>query len=69
MKNKEKTTIKVRDKVLKIIRSTPTISIDEIARICNMSRDGIIYHIKSLKKAGILSHTPDRKGGHWIIHE
>ena len=69
MKNKEKTTIKVRDKVLKIIRSTPTISIDEIARICNMSRDGIIYHIKSLKKAGVLSHTPERKGGHWIIHE
>ena len=51
------------------MRSNPMISIGELAEICGITRDGINYHIKNLKKKGIVKRIGGDKGGHWEVIE
>ena len=64
-KNSEKTT----QKILELMQTDPTISIDELATKCNLSRDGINYNIKSLKNAGLIEREGAKKNGKWIVKE
>lgn len=43
----------------------PNISIEELAVVCGLSRDGINYNIRNLKKQGIIRRVGPDKGGHW----
>ena len=43
------------------------ISIEELAVICGLSRDGINYNIRNLKKQGIIRRVGPDKGGHWEV--
>jgi ATP-dependent DNA helicase RecG len=47
--------------------SNPNISIEELAVICGLTRDGINYNIRNLKKQGILRRVGPDKGGHWEV--
>ena len=62
-------TQKTTQKVVELMRSNPMISIEELAEICGITRDGINYHIKNLKKKGIVKRIGGDKGGHWEIME
>jgi len=65
----QKTTQKTTQKVVGLMRSNPMISIEELAEICGITRDGINYHIKNLKKKGIVKRIGGDKGGHWEVIE
>ena len=66
-KTTTKTTTNNRDKILKIMRSTPTITLGEIASLCGIGKDGVRYHINYLKKNGYICREGGNKGGRWII--
>lgn len=49
------------------MRSNPTISIEELAEQCGLTRDGINYNIRKLKNKGIIKRIGPDKGGHWEV--
>lgn len=50
-----------------LIKNNPTISIEELAKECTLTRDGINYNIKKLKKEGIIKRIGPDNGGHWEV--
>lgn len=66
-KTTTKTATNNRAKILKIMRSTPTITLGEIASLCGIGKDGVRYHINYLKKNGYIRREGGSKGGRWII--
>lgn len=50
----QKTTQKTTQKIIEAIIGNPNISIEELAVVCGLSRDGINYNIRNLKKQGII---------------
>lgn len=66
-----KTTTKKRSdiekKVLNIIEENNGITVKEISVAIGISEDGIRYHIKKMKKAGLLEYVGSSKSGHWEI--
>ena len=59
----EATTQKTTQKILDLIKENPYISTVELAEACNLTRDGVTYQIRKLKKNGsIVRIGPD------IIH-
>lgn len=45
----------------------PYISIEELAELCDLTRDGVNYNIRKLKSQGIISRVNGRKEGDWEI--
>ena len=68
-KNNGETTQKTTQKILELMRHTPTISTGEIAEVCGLTRDGVNYNIRKLKTKGIIRREGGRKGGHWEVVE
>ena len=66
-KDYQETTKNLRDKIYRIIKSSPDIKIQEIADICGLTYDGVRYHTKALKKAGFIDREGGDNGGHWVI--
>lgn len=54
-------------KILARIVANPELSLEELATLFGLTRDGIYYHIKKLRKMGVLSRE-GKKGGKWIVH-
>ena len=54
-------------KILELIRANPAISTEELAEKCALTRDGVNYQIRKLKKDGYLVRIGPDKGGHWEI--
>ena len=63
------TTQKTTQKIVEQMRSNPTISIEELAELCGLTRDGINYNIRNLKNKGIIKRIGPDKGGHWEVVE
>ena len=63
----QKTTQKTTQKIIEAIMGNSNISIEELAVICGLSRDGINYNIRNLKKQGIIRRVGPDKGGHWEV--
>ena len=61
------TTQKTTQKIVEQMRSNPTISIEELAELCGLTRDGINYNIRNLKNKGIIKRIGPDKGGHWEV--
>ena len=55
------------EKVLSIIRSTPNITKEEIAKLTGLTKDGVIYHIDKLKKEGKIEWQGHSRTGKWVI--
>ncbi|MCR5456125.1 MAG: putative DNA binding domain-containing protein [Bacteroidales bacterium] len=62
-KNNKTTT----EKILKYIKDNPTITMSELANKTELTEDGIYFHIKQLKKKGIIIRSGGRKHGYWIV--
>lgn len=61
---KQKTT---QEKILNIIRENALVTQEEMAKILNITRDGVSYNIKALKDKGILERKGSTKKGVWVI--
>ena len=62
-----KTTLKTTQKIIELIRQDSKITIDQMAMELGLTRDGINYNIKKLKKDGRLRRIKDDNGEHWDI--
>lgn len=60
------TDIGVKDLILNAMKSTPDIQIEQLAQLCHLSVEGVRYHIKALKKDGIVRRVGHRYG-YWEI--
>ena len=60
-------TQKTTQKIVEQMRSNPTISIEELAELCGLTRDGINCNIRNLKNKGIIKRIGPDKGGHWEV--
>ena len=61
------TTQETTQEILKLIKEKPNITRKEIAKILNLSQDGIKYHLTNLKKQNKIKHIGSTKKGKWII--
>ena len=52
-------------KIAQLMLSHPEIKIDEIASTVGLTRDGVNYHIRKLKKLVGLRHEGADQAGHW----
>lgn len=57
----------MRQEILKLIRSCPIITIDEIAENLGIRRSAVQKHVNRLKDAGIIVRTGARKNGQWWV--
>ena len=62
-----KTTPKIEDMIFEIVNDNPNISKDELAQKLNMTSDGIKYHIRKMKKSGIIQWMGPSKSGYWKV--
>lgn len=63
----KKTTKKTTEKILNTLRVKPQISNKELAELCDITKDGVYYHMKKMKDNGIIRRIGPDKGGHWEI--
>lgn len=68
-KNSETTTkpTTMQQKILEIISENPNLSVKDIALILGLSLDGVRYHIKKMKKLGLIEYIGSSKSGQWIL--
>ena len=67
-----KTITKGEDKereIYNIVENNPYLSVEDIARMVNLSKIGVRYHIKNLKRKGKIRRKGHGKGGSWEIIE
>lgn len=63
----EHSTQKTTQKILALIHENPYISTTELAEKCALTRDGVNYQIRKLKKNGCIVRVGADKGGYWEI--
>ena len=68
-KSSRGTTLNMRDKILRIVKSSPTLTIKEVADLCGLTYDGAKYHFTALRKSGKLERTGGDNGGVWVVKE
>lgn len=54
------TTEKTTEKILSLILENPNITTEELARVCDMTPDGVYYHTKRLREKGVLARVGGR---------
>ena len=64
-----KTGTKNREKILNAIKESPNVTLENLMKICELSRNGVRFHINLLKAEGVISRVNGQKGGHWEINE
>ena len=63
----EKTVEKTVEKILILIKETPTISAKQIQKETGLSRRGIEWQIARLKEQNIIKRNGPDKGGYWEV--
>ena len=63
----EKTREKTREKILSVLKATPYITVNELAKIVGISSKGVEWQIAKLKKEGRIKRIGPAKGGHWEV--
>ena len=66
-KSTQKTTQKTTQKIIEMMKGNPTISIEELAEKCSLTRDGINYNIRKLKNQGIIKRIGSDRQGIWEV--
>lgn len=56
-----------REKLIGVIRDNPTITASKLAEMTGLTEDGVRYHLKKLRNAGILTREGSTKRGKWIV--
>lgn len=67
MEYKKGTTEKTTEKILSHIAENPSVTTEDLARLCGLTQDGVYYHTKRLREKGVLIREGGRKKGSWII--
>lgn len=65
--NQETTQKTTQEKIINLIKKNPAITQVELAKILNLTRDGISYNIKILKEKGIIERVGSTKNGIWKL--
>ena len=68
-KTTEKTTEKTSVRIIRLISERPSINIRDLAAKCEITEDGVYWHLKQLKAKGLIRRVGPDKGGHWEIVE
>ncbi len=68
-KTREKTGEKSREKIIRLIKGTPQITLRELAEETGLSIKGVEWNIKKLKIENILKREGPDKGGYWKVVE
>jgi len=66
-KTTQKTTQKTAQKIREMMKTNSEISIEELAAACGITRDGVNYHIRNLKKKNKIRRIGGDNGGHWEV--
>lgn len=53
--------------LLEHLRDHPQTTIPEMARVMDMTEDGVNYHLRRLQAAGLLRREGGRSSGHWVV--
>lgn len=67
VETREKTRVKTREKILKLILEDPSVSTEEMSKRIGITKKGIEWQIIRLKKEGILQRIGPAKGGYWKV--
>ncbi len=63
-----KTTQKTTQKILEVLRASPSVGRSEIATLLgNITENGVKYHLNKLKTEGRIRRIGPDKGGHWEV--
>lgn len=65
MLNQQETT---QEKIINLIKKNPSITQVEMAKVLDLTRDGIAYNIKALKEKGRIERVGSTKKGSWKIN-
>ena len=68
-KTTHKTTLKTTHKILSLMKENPSITIEELCEKCGLTRDGLNWNIRKLKKEGLIIRVGGKKQGHWEVKE
>ena len=64
------THLTAREKIIMEIKNNPKISKQELAKVCGLTIEGIRYHIKNLRKQGVLRWDGSNpRWGQWNVDE
>jgi ATP-dependent DNA helicase RecG len=58
-----------QEKIIKQIKLNPAITQKGLSEQTGISVDGVKYHLKKLKDAGIIKRSGSTKAGHWEVLE
>ena len=58
-----------QEKILNLIRKNNNITQTEMVKVLGITRDGISYNIRILRKKGILERVGSTKNGEWKIYD
>ena len=58
-----------QEKIIDLMKKNPSITQVEMAKILDLTRDGISYNIKNLKEKGIIERVGSTKRGAWKINQ
>ncbi len=56
-----------QEKIVALLRKTPTMTRRQMAEIIGISENGIKYHLDKLKSSGVIRHVGPTKAGHWEV--
>lgn len=69
MLNQQETTQETtQEKIINLIKKNPSITQVEMAKVLDLTRDGIAYNIKALKEKGRIERVGSTKKGSWKIN-
>ena len=55
------------EKILKFLEANPSATQEEIVSVTGLSRRGVEWNLKELKKSGRIRRVGPDKGGHWEV--
>jgi len=56
-------------KIIRLIKANPNINLAHLSKQLNITKEGVRYHLKNLKLAGILKRIGTSRSGYWEINE
>lgn len=67
MDTTQTTTQTTTQRIIEMMKANSEITIEELAATCEITRDGVNYHIRNLKKKNKIRRIGGDFGGHWEV--
>ncbi len=59
---------KTKEKIMLLMESNPSITYDDLMKELDLSKSGIEYAVRVLKKSGLIERIGPDKGGTWKVN-